>query len=129
MSVRAIGIALVLAACSDISADPGEEVYMAHCIACHGRDARGLGPIANELPVGPSDLTRLAVDNGGVFPTARVMEKIYGYPGRYQSDVMPEFGPVLEGPDVAWTDETGATIETPQALLDLRDYLVGIQVE
>ena len=55
------------------------------------------------------------------------MAKIYGYPGRYQADVMPEFGPVLDGLAVQWTDETGAVLETPQALIDLAAYLKSIQ--
>ncbi len=87
----------------------------------------GDGPLAGDLAIAPADLTRLAAGNGGVFPMSRVMEKIYGYPGRYQSHIMPEFGPVLEGPRVMWTDENGKVIETPRALVDIAEYLKSIQ--
>lgn len=118
-----------LAGCVEAPEQPGKEIYGAYCTACHGADGRGGGAIANELPVAPPDLTQLAASNGGVFPSSRVMAKIYGYPGDYPLQVMPEFGPLLEGPGVRWTDETGAQIETPRALIQLRDYLVSIQTD
>lgn len=114
-------------ACTPMPEEGGRALFVDNCAVCHGRDARGNGPISAELPVPPADLTRLAATNGGVFPSTRVMEKIHGYPGRYQTDIMPEFGPVLAGPKVLWTDETGAQIETPQGLVLLRDYLAGVQ--
>lgn len=109
------------------AAQPGQEIYTSFCVACHGEGARGDGALASDLPVRPADLTQLSARNGGVFPTSDVMAKIYGYPGRYQDHVMPEFGPVLEGRKVVWTDETGTQIETPQALLDLTTYLRSLQ--
>lgn len=118
-----------LGACAEAPDDPGRDIYEAYCTACHGSDGRGGGPIAAELPVAPPDLTRLAAENGGVFPSSRVMAKIYGYPGDYPIQVMPEFGPLLAGPTVAWTDETGTQIETPRALIQLRDYLISIQTD
>ncbi len=128
MRVLVFGTVFALAACVEHSDDPGQEIYLNYCAACHGANARGSGRLAPDLPFAPTDLTQLSAMNGGVFPSARVMEKIYGYPGRYQSDVMPEFGPVLDGPNVLWTDEEGTQIETPQSLLDLRDYLTSLQI-
>jgi len=123
-------LALVgLSACVEAPAELGRQIYLAYCTASHGGDGRGGGAIANELPVAPPDLTRLTAENGGVFPSSRVMAKIYGYPGDYPIQVMPEFGPLLEGPSVRWIDETGAPIETPRALIQLRDYLVSIQTD
>jgi len=116
-----------LGACVAPPESPGAQLYASYCAACHGGDGRGDGRVAAELPVAPADLTILAAANDGVFPSGRVMAKIYGYPGQYQSHIMPEFGPLLEGRAVLWTDETGAQIETPQALIDLRDYLASIQ--
>ena len=127
--MRYLGIvfALSLAACAEAQPDAGHELYMGYCVSCHGSGGQGDGVLAEDLALAPANLTGLASANDGVFPSSRVMAKIYGYPGRYQSHVMPEFGPVLEGPKVMWTDENGQAIETPKALLDLHDYLVSIQ--
>ena len=46
--------------------------------ACHGVDAKGKGPLADQLKVAPADLTQLAKKNGGVFPTNAVYEKVDG---------------------------------------------------
>lgn len=122
---------LALVACaqtvSNSSLERGREVYQGYCVSCHGGAGRGDGPLAADLPVRPANLTMLAALNDGVFPTSDVMAKIYGYPGRYQADVMPEFGPVLDGPTVSWTDEAGVKLDTPQALLDLATYLQSLQ--
>lgn len=124
----ALAAGIALGGCTpEPDAQEGRALYMTYCAACHGQDARGNGPISGELPVPPADLTVLSVDNGGVFPSARVMEKINGYPERYQSDIMPEFGTMLSGPKVIWTDDTGTEIETPRNLLALRDYLASLQ--
>ena len=121
---------LAASACAGQQPDPqpGREIYMGYCVSCHGPQGRGDGPLAGDLALAPANLTQLAAANGGVFPTTRVMAKIHGYPGRYQSDIMPEFGPVLEGPMVMWKDEEGTAVETPQALIDLTAYLVSIQL-
>ncbi|MFK7941039.1 MAG: cytochrome c [Roseovarius sp.] len=125
-----MGFAILLfAGCSEPAqeASPGRTIYMGNCVACHGADGQGNGPIAAELPVAPPDLTGLSLRNGGVFPSSDVMAQIYGYPGRFHVQVMPEFGQVLAGPTVMWTDETGTQIETPQPLLDLVEYLKSVQ--
>lgn len=118
---------LAVSACAAEQPRSGEEIFHSYCTACHGASGMGDGPLAGDLAIAPADLTRLAAGNGGVFPMSRVMEKIYGYPGRYQSHIMPEFGPVLEGPRVMWTDENGKVIETPRALVDIAEYLKSIQ--
>ncbi len=35
----------------------GGKVYVANCVACHGKEGRGDGPLAATLPVAPADLT------------------------------------------------------------------------
>ncbi|WP_306155349.1 cytochrome c [Roseovarius sp. MMSF_3281] len=117
---------LALAGCvADKPSPPGQDIYMSYCVVCHGRSAEGDGPLAADLPVPPADLTRLAARNGGVFPYSDVMAQVHGYPGRFH--VMPEFGPVLEGPKAMWRDETDAVLETPRALLELARYLETLQ--
>ena len=46
----------------------GPELYMAYCASCHGKDAKGDGPMAKLLKTPPPDLTAIAVRNGGMFP-------------------------------------------------------------
>ena len=126
MRYLVLAAVLALAGCvgrEDVPA--GQETFMSYCVACHGKSAQGDGPLAEDLPVRPADLTMLAARNNGVFPYSDVMAQIYGYPGQFH--VMPEFGPVLEGPKVMWRDETGAVVETPKALLDLAQYLETLQ--
>ncbi|MFO7770401.1 MAG: cytochrome C [Roseovarius gahaiensis] len=104
----------------------GADMYEVYCTSCHGRAARGDGPLADDLSVRPADLTGLAARNGGVFPYAETMARIHGYPGQFHE--MPQFGPLLEGPHVAWQDPaTGAVIDTPRALLALVSYLASVQ--
>ena len=106
---------------------PGAELYAALCAGCHGVDGRGGGRIAAELPVVPADLTGLRAANGGRFPRDRVMGWIHGYPDRYSARVMPEFGPLLDGPTVLVTTEDGTQVPTAQALVMIVDYLETLQ--
>lgn len=121
-----IALLASVAACTEApSRDEGRMMYGNYCVACHGDSGNGDGPLAADLPVGPTDLTLLAQNNGGVYPYSDVMAQIYGYPGRYA--VMPEFGPLLSGPSVLWKDEEGVEVRTPKALLALARYLETIQ--
>jgi mono/diheme cytochrome c family protein len=47
--------------------DVGKSEYLSSCGSCHGNDAKGKGPLADQLKVAPADLTQLAKKNGGVF--------------------------------------------------------------
>ena len=58
--------------------DQGGRLFRTHCASCHGVDARGNGPMADQLRLRPSDLTLFAVGNGGVFPADRLREIIDG---------------------------------------------------
>ncbi len=105
----------------------GEQIFQNYCVVCHGKTARGDGPIADDLAMPPADLRLLSDRNDGIFPRDMVIETVYGYPGKFHSSVMPEFGPLLEGPKVKITTATGDVLETPQNLVDLAAYLEGIQ--
>lgn len=58
--------------------DIGKAEFLSSCASCHGTDGRGKGPVAEQLKAAPADLTVLARNNGGVFPTNAVYEIIYG---------------------------------------------------
>lgn len=56
----------------------GSEVYKTYCATCHGKTAKGDGPLAGHLRFAPADLTLLAKRNGGTFDAAAVHRMIDG---------------------------------------------------
>jgi len=46
----------------------GKQIFTSYCAPCHGKDAKGSGPIAPALKVSPPDLTTLSKRNDGNFP-------------------------------------------------------------
>lgn len=56
----------------------GKTAYLTLCAWCHGASARGDGPVAPHLNQKPTDLTKLAAANGGIFPSERVYDVIDG---------------------------------------------------
>lgn len=73
------GLAAAFAAAAQAEdVDIGKSEFQASCAACHGMDGKGKGPVSGQLKVPPSDLTMLARNNNGVFPTNAVYETIYG---------------------------------------------------
>jgi mono/diheme cytochrome c family protein len=58
--------------------DIGKIEYQWSCVACHGIDGKGTGPLAAELKTKPADLTVIAKKNNGVFPINRIYETIDG---------------------------------------------------
>ena len=58
--------------------DIGKSEFQSSCASCHGTDGKGKGPVSEQLKVPPPDLTILAKNNNGVFPTNAVYETVYG---------------------------------------------------
>ena len=56
--------------------DVGKAEFQSSCASCHGADGKGKGPVSEQLKVPPPDLTILAKNNNGVFPTNAVYETI-----------------------------------------------------
>jgi mono/diheme cytochrome c family protein len=76
----------------------GPDLFNAHCAACHGPDGKGNGPAAAALKTRPADLTVLAKNNGGKFPTQRVQKFISGDDPSllaHGSREMPVWGPIF----------------------------------
>lgn len=129
LGLMALGL-LTLAACLPPGAPPatGAQDFEALCAPCHGPTGVGDGPAAEGLDARPADLTGLSARNGGTFPMARVMSKIWGYArGGEGSGVMPEFGPLLESPTVLVDVGDGVMTPTPARLIDIANYLTRIQ--
>ena len=101
----------------------GEQLYLAFCAACHGKDGHGGGPAAQALKTRPSDLTRLAERASGSYPTSRVRRYILGQ-GRVRAhgtEEMPVWGPFFL--DMAAGEQLFAT-----RAQNLVDYIESIQV-
>jgi mono/diheme cytochrome c family protein len=80
----------------------GVDNFHDYCSPCHGRDGAGHGPVAAALKTPPTDLTRLAAKNKGVFPRARVRDYITNGTAdipAHGSSVMPVWGPTFRALD------------------------------
>lgn len=62
----------------DVAHLEGGEVFNNLCSACHGVSGKGNGPAVAALEKPVPDLTALAVNNGGVYPSKHVKHVIYG---------------------------------------------------
>lgn len=76
----------------------GPDLFRAHCAACHGPDGKGTGPVGAALKIKPADLTVLAKNNGGKFPTQRIQKFISGDEPSllaHGTREMPVWGPIF----------------------------------
>ena len=75
----------------------GEQMYQQYCAACHGRDAKGHGPLAPLLKTPPPNLTTLAKRHLGKFPYDYVSNILEFGPGpsAHGSSDMPTWGPIF----------------------------------
>jgi mono/diheme cytochrome c family protein len=82
----------------------GQDLFDFYCATCHGRDARGKGPVALALKTEPADLTTLALRNGGTFPRVEVISYIEGtgrpLPSHGPGD-MPVWGPLFRALEIS----------------------------
>ena len=76
--ISATTIITVSVAASAQNIDVGKVEYESGCASCHGRGAKGDGPVSKELKTRPADLTVLAKKNNGVFPFNAVYQIIDG---------------------------------------------------
>lgn len=109
-------------------ATAGRDAFETYCATCHGRNARGDGPMAPILLIQPSDLTQLQNKAKGVFPRSGVIAKIDGRdPLLAHGSPMPVYGEFFEGKGVTIRGEEGILIMTSQPIVDLIGYLESIQ--
>jgi mono/diheme cytochrome c family protein len=103
----------------------GPNLYQAYCAVCHGPNAKGGGPMAPFLKTAPSDLTRIASRNGGMFPLAKVRRIIAGedaLASGHGTRQMPIWGPIFS--QVAWDQDLGRV-----RIDNLARYLESLQVK
>jgi mono/diheme cytochrome c family protein len=103
----------------------GPELFKAYCATCHGKDAKGGGPMAVSLRIAPPDLTRIAIRNGGTFPFLQVQKIISGEqqpPATHGTREMPVWGPIFS--EVTWDQDLGRV-----RIYSIAMYLEAIQVK
>lgn len=100
----------------------GADLFHAYCASCHGVDGKGNGPAAPALNTKPTDLTTIALRNGGAFPAERVRKIIAGEETVYAhgSSEMPVWGPIFHR--VEWDQDLGSV-----RLQNVTKYLETIQ--
>ncbi len=122
---------VVLAGCvpgASTAPASGKADFMELCAPCHGVSGKGDGELGKTLAHRPADLTGISARNGGVFPMAYVMSKIWGYEmGKAPTALMPKFAPLMEGPLVLVDTGDGIQTPAPLRLVEIANYLVTIQ--
>lgn len=107
--------------------ESGKEVFGKHCAACHGVDAVGNGPVAENIDKQVPDLTLLAKANGGAFPMLQVIHVIDGRTGlRGHGGEMPVFGNVFRMDFGKYGVEV-AEMESLARILSIAYYLESVQ--
>ena len=101
----------------------GQEMYKTYCAVCHGTDGKGNGPAAEALKVPPTDLTALAVKNGGKYPAMRVAAIIGGEQvlAAHGTKEMPIWGKLF------WSMSGGHETEVQQLIANLNKYMESLQ--
>jgi mono/diheme cytochrome c family protein len=120
--------------------DIGKSEFQSSCASCHGADAKGKGPVSDQLKVPPRDLTMLAKNNNGVFPTDAVYETIDGLKtipahGTREMPIWGErFNPIVNLPhyvDPSYWEKAGPEqrpeVVVRKRILSVIDYLSRIQ--
>lgn len=103
----------------------GPQLYAAYCAVCHGKDARGNGPMVKQLKPKVPDLTTIAKRNGGKFPLEQVQAIIAGTAtgeSAHGTREMPIWGPVFS--QIEWEQDLGKV-----RINNLARYLQSLQVK
>lgn len=130
LAALALALAAGAAGAQEIDADPsvGAEYFASYCAACHGRDGKGDGPMAEIVAIRTPDLTTLAARSGGVFPMAEAAAQIDGRNAVLaHGGQMPIFGGFFDGDDVILQLPSGQPMATSRPIADLLAYLASIQ--
>jgi len=103
----------------------GKAMYASYCAACHGAGGKGDGPAASELKAPPPDLTQLAKNNHGEFPSdhAWAILKFGAKAPAHGTSDMPVWGKLFRSLD------PNDQLKTDQRIQNLIDYLKTLQVK
>jgi mono/diheme cytochrome c family protein len=87
----------------------GKVTYRIYCSNCHGEAGRGDGNLAELLSVRPADLTAIARNNDGVFPTKLIVQLVDGREtvAGHGLKEMPVWGDAFQKSlQPSWTEES-----------------------
>lgn len=103
----------------------GKEMFTSYCAVCHGADAKGDGPAASAMKTPPPDLTVLAKNNGGKFPSSHVASVIRGQAtlASHGTQEMPVWGPLFS------SISGGSQAEVQQRISNLVGYVGTLQAK
>jgi len=110
---------------SNTPANSGKEMYKSYCAVCHGLEGKGNGPAASAMKTPPTDLTGLAKNNGGKYPSAHLSAVILGQatvPSHGTAD-MPIWGPLLS------SISQGHDAQVQQRTANLVTYIESLQAK
>lgn len=101
----------------------GKQMFMSYCASCHGKDAKGDGPAAAALKQAPADLTTLAKQNGGKYPSDKVASVLRGTAKltAHGDQDMPVWGPVF------WKMSQGHEEQVHMRITNLNRYIESLQ--
>jgi mono/diheme cytochrome c family protein len=118
------------ASAEEANIENGRYTYLYFCAECHGKDASGIGPIAEMMALEPPELTGLSDRNHGDFPTLYVATQIDGRTKAVGHGDMPIFGWSLESEkQVPIKLEDGQTLMVTEHLAALLAYLESVQAK
>lgn len=103
----------------------GKEMFNSYCAVCHGKEGKGNGPAASAMKTPPTDLTLLAKNNGGKYPSSHVAAVIKGQamtPSHGSQD-MPVWGPLFS------SISQGHEGQVQQRITNLVTYIEGLQAK
>jgi len=109
-----------------LSGTTGDALFKTYCGSCHGKSAKGDGPLADSLRFRPPDLTLIAKRNGGKFDRDKVYRIIDGREGvkGHGGTDMPVWGDAFKRSGEGYSEKAvKARIEA------IVDFLKSIQVK
>lgn len=111
---------------------PGKQLYLRYCGACHGPQAKGDGIAAAFMRPSPPDLTLLAPRHGGAFPMEQVVKTIDGREmlRAHGSPAMPVWGQILSE-ELGSKGKQRPAVErrVQERIFSIAEYLQAIQVK
>ncbi len=109
-----------------LSGTSGDALFKTYCGSCHGKSAKGDGPLSASLRFRPADLTLIAKRNGGKFDSDKVYRTIDGrdaVKGHGGTD-MPVWGDAFKRSDEGYSEKA-----VKARIQSIVDYLKSIQVK
>ncbi|HZR83341.1 MAG TPA: c-type cytochrome [Candidatus Binatia bacterium] len=106
--------------------EQGKKLYMKYCATCHGPSGTGDGVAASTFKTKPVDLTMLAKQSNGTFPTMKVLSIVKGDSpvAAHGSREMPVWGEILGRPlDTGMYKQDDVDLK----ILSIVSYLKSIQ--